>query len=141
MGLHMSQYENCILFLLAKAHQRVYGHFKKRLHPYGLTPVQLLVLVALEEEEGVSAKDLAGRLMFDNATLSGVLDRMAEGGWITKRLAEDDKRLLQIYMAQKAKDVVIELIKEMDDANEKVLHKFNIEEKLLFKRFLRDMQH
>jgi len=137
----MYKYENCILYLLAKAHQKVYASFKKRLQPYGLTPVQLLVLVALEKEQGVSAGELGRRLMFDNATLSGVLDRMAEGGWIIKEFSRDDKRQRLIYLTSNAKKLLRKLIQQMEDANEEVLLNFGLEEKLLLKRMLRDLQH
>ena len=137
----MSQYEDCILYLLAKAHQRVYANFKRRLQPYGLTPVQLLVLSALDEEQGLSAGELGRRLMFDNATISGVLDRMAEGEWITKEFSRDDKRQRLIYLTSKAESLLGKLIQQMEDANEEVLLNFGLEEKLLLKRMLRDLQH
>jgi hypothetical protein len=69
----MSVYNDCIVYLLAKAYQKAYACFKKRLHEYGLTPVQTLVIMGISEEEGLSAKDLGKRLLLDNATLSGVL--------------------------------------------------------------------
>lgn len=136
----MSQYEDCILFLLAKAYQRAYGNFKKRLQVYGLTPVQNLVLLALAEEEGLSAGEIGKRLLLDNATLSGVLDRLAEGGWIIKRVSDEDKRLLQILLTPKAKEAIQVLIDERDNANEEILSGLKIEEQFLLKRMLKDLQ-
>ena len=40
----MAQYEDCIIFLLAKAYQKAHGNFKQHLLPYGITPVQHLIL-------------------------------------------------------------------------------------------------
>ena len=73
----MKSFEDCIVFLLAKAYQKAHGNLKKRLHPYGLTPIQNLILQALQEEDGLSAGDIGKRLVLDNATLSGVLDRQS----------------------------------------------------------------
>ena len=89
----MISYQDVIIFILSKAYQRVYGIFKSRLQPYGLTPMQGLVLHALYEEEGLSAGELGKRLGLDSATLSGVLDRMAEGGWLIKNVKEDRRVL------------------------------------------------
>ena len=75
----MKTYDDCIIFLLAKAYQKAHGDFKKRLQSYGLTPIQHLVIEALWQEDGLSAKDLGQKLIFDGATLSGVLDRLAAG--------------------------------------------------------------
>jgi DNA-binding MarR family transcriptional regulator len=136
----MAKYEDCILFLLSKAYQKAFGNFKRRLQDYGLTPVQSLVLMTIAEEEGLSAGDIGKRLVLDNATLSGVLDRLAEGGWIIKETADDDKRLLQIYLTPKAKEMTRVIIKERDGLNEDILSPLKIEERLLLKRMLKDLQ-
>lgn len=136
----MADHENCILFLLSKAHQRAYGIFKRYLQPYGLTPVQLLVIMALEDAAGISAGELGKRLMLDNATLSGVLDRLAESGWISKGPSNDDKRVLQISLAPRSQSILEELNKEKDKANEEVLSVLSLEEKALMRRILMDMQ-
>jgi len=136
----MAKYDDCILFLLSKAYQKAFGNFKRRLQDYGLTPVQSLVLMTIAEEEGLSAGDIGKRLVLDNATLSGVLDRLAEGGWIIKATADDDKRLLQIYLTPKAKEMTRVIIKERDGLNEDILSPLKIEERLLLKRMLKDLQ-
>jgi DNA-binding MarR family transcriptional regulator len=136
----METYKDCIAFLLAKAYQKAHGNLKKRLHPYGLTPIQNLVLEVLREEDGLSAGDIGKRLVLDNATLSGVLDRLAERGWIEKRTDLNDKRLLRVHLTDKAKAFKGELGKERDQANEEILHSLSIEEKVLLKRLLRDVQ-
>ena len=136
----MAKYDDCILFLLSKAYQKAFGNFKRRLQDYGLTPVQSLVLMTIAEEEGLSAGNIGKRLVLDNATLSGVLDRLAEGGWIIKATADDDKRLLQIYLTPKAKEMTRVIIKERDGLNEDILSPLKQEEKLLLKRMLKDLQ-
>ena len=136
----MAQYEDCIIFLLAKAYQKAHGHFKKRLHDQGLTPVQHLVLEALWEEEGLSAGDIGKKLMLDSATLSGILERMAEKGWIVKATDDTDKRFIRICLADKAKDMKTLLVHEREQANERILGALSVEEKVLLKRLLRDLR-
>jgi len=136
----MKSFDDCILFLLAKAYQKAHGDFKKRLHPYGLTPIQHLVLQALWDEDGLSAGDIGKRLVFDGATLSGVLDRLAAGGWVSKQADVADKRMLRICLTRKSKDLRAELAAARDKTNENILTRFSLEEKLLLKRLLRDIQ-
>jgi len=136
----MAQYEDCILFLLSKAYQKALGNFKRRLQEHGLTPVQSLVLMTIAEEEGLSAGDIGKRLVLDYATLSGVLDRLAEAGWIIKDTSEEDKRLLKIYLTPKAKNMTKVIVKERDGLNEDILSPLKQEERLLLKRMLRDLQ-
>jgi len=133
----MIQYDDCIIFLLAKAYQKAHGNFKKRLAPYGLTPIQYLILEALWEEEGVSAGDIGKKLVLDSATLSGVLDRLADREWILKEKDLEDKRVLRIYLSDRAKEFREVLVQEREQANDEILHDLTVEEKVLLKRLLR----
>lgn len=135
----MISYADVLLFILSKANQKVYATFKTRLQPYGLTPMQGLVLHALYEEEGLSAGELGKRLTLDSATLSGVLDRMAESGWLVKNLKED-RRVLNLRLTDKARNCRDKFIRETEDLNQEVLSIFNVEERLLLIRMLKDLR-
>jgi len=137
----MKSYDDCILFLLAKAYQKAHGDFKKRLHSYGLTPIQHLVLEALWDEDGLSAGEIGKRLVFDGATLSGVLDRLSAGGWVIKQSEPEDKRMLRISLTHKSRDLKPKLAAIRNKTNEDLLARFSLEEKILLKRFLRDIQN
>lgn len=136
----MESYEDCIVFLLAKAYQKAHGNLKKRLHGYGLTPIQCLIIESLREEDGLSAGDIGKRLVLDNATLSGVLERLAERDWITKETDLHDKRLLRVSLTDKARRLKKELAEERERTNEEILRSLSLEEKVLLKRLLRDVR-
>ncbi len=136
----MLSYKDCIVFLLAKAYQKAHATFKRRVSPYGLTPIQVLVLDAIREEEGLAAGEIGKRVVLDSATLSGVLDRLAERQWIVKETDTADKRSLRIYLGEKAKEVVGDLALDRERANDEILASFSMEEKVLLKRLLRDIQ-
>ncbi len=130
---------DCTIFLLAKAYQKAHGQFKARLRPFDLTNLQHLVLEGLWYEEGVTAAELGKLLVLDKATLSGVLDRMVESDWIRKERDPDDGRVFRIYPSDKANQMKDQLINLRVEANEEMLEGFNAEEKVLFKRLLRDL--
>ena len=136
----MKTYDDCIIFLLAKAYQKAHGDFKRKLQSYGVTPIQHLILEVLWGEDGLSASDIGKKLVLDGATLSGVLDRLAAGGWILKKPDKDDKRILRNFLTPKSKELKPSLSKARDQTNENLLKNFSLEEKVLLKRFLRDMQ-
>lgn len=129
----------CMVFLLGKAYQKAHGDFKKRLKPYGLTNIQHLVLEGLWYQEGMTAAELCKLLIMDKATVSGVLERMVETGWIEKRQDPDDGRVQHIYPSEKANQYKSVLIEERKKANRQILKKFSVEEQVLFKRLLRDL--
>jgi DNA-binding MarR family transcriptional regulator len=139
MNVPEPKYEDCIIFLLAKAYQKAHSTFKKRLIDYGLTPIQHLILEALWQEDGQSAGDIGKKLVLDGATLSGVLDRLAAGNWIKKEPDPDDKRMIRVYLAEKVKTLRPRLAAERNRANEEILHNLTLEEKVLLKRLLRDV--
>jgi DNA-binding MarR family transcriptional regulator len=126
--------------LLAKAYQKAHADFKKRLIPYGLTPIQHLILEALWIKNGVPAKEIGEKLVLDGATLSGVLDRLVSGDWITKEIDSDDKRIQRIYLTEKAKSLRPQLAEQRNRANTELMQKLSLEEKILLKRLLRDLQ-
>jgi len=130
---------DCTIFLLAKAYQKAHGRFKEVLKPYGLTNLQHLVLEGLWYECGKTAAELGKLLIMDKATLSGVLDRMADAGWIEKRPDPDDRRVVRLFTTDRADDQKAELIQLRQKANEELLARFSMEEQVLLKRMLRDL--
>jgi DNA-binding MarR family transcriptional regulator len=130
---------DCTSFLLAKAYQKAHGHFQARLRPFDLTNLQHLVLEGLWYKKGVTASELGKLLVLDKATLSGVLVRMVASGWIRKERDPDDGRVFRIYPSHKADRVKEQLIALRAEADEKILERFSAEEKVLFKRLLRDL--
>ena len=130
---------DCTIFLLSKAYQTAHGKFKKQLKPYELTSIQHLVLEGLWYEEGQTAAELGKMLILDKATLSGVLDRMEDSGWIYKEEAPDDKRAYRLFTSKKADSMKKELIELRKTSNETLLANFSDQEQVLLKRFLKDL--
>jgi len=129
-----------ILFKLAKAYQRVNSDFKGRFQKFGITPMQLLVLDTLYDEEGLSLVEIGNRIVIDRATLSGVIDRMVEGGWIIKSTSSQDRRFLQIHLTERARFFQDSILEEIEKANEDILNSFRLEERMLLDRMLKDLQ-
>jgi len=141
---HMVTNKDCIVFLLAKGNQKAQHNLKKRLKPYGLTTVQGLILGTLFEEDGLTSGEIGKRLVLDNATVSGVLDRLSEAGWIEKKTDEDDRRIQRIYLSQDKNreadmEFVIKLYQARQEANEETLRNLTTEERILLKRLLKDL--
>jgi DNA-binding MarR family transcriptional regulator len=133
----MLDIRDSIAFMIAKAHQQSQGILKAQLKTFGLTPVQSLVLESLREDEGLSVGEVGRRLILDTATLAGVLDRMVTAGWIRREVDAADARVARIFLTEKAKAISADLEKALDHTNVELLNGFTLEEKLLFKRFLR----
>lgn len=136
----MAPYDECVVYLLAKAYQRAHAVSKRRLAPYGLTPVQQLVIAALNEEDGISSSDLGKKLSMDPATLSGLLDRLADANWLVKAPDQADKRFLKICLTEQARSSIPKITEERHKTNEEILKNLSLEEKVLLKRLLKDIR-
>ncbi|WP_026584136.1 MarR family winged helix-turn-helix transcriptional regulator [Bacillus sp. J33] len=83
------------------------GEFTKlytsALQPFGLTYPQYLVLLALWENDGVTAKALGERLNLGTGTLTPMISRMISNGWIRKERSNTDERKVNIFLEEKAR--------------------------------------
>lgn len=132
-------YEDVIIFIIAKANQRIFGKFKPMFLRHSLTPAQALVLDALYQNDGLSIGEIGNQLVLDSATLSGVLERMVANGWITKDVHHEDRRVIKIYLTEKAIDIKDALNNDVEAMHRDVLSVFKIEDRLLLERMLKDL--
>jgi len=116
------QWNDCIVFIMAKSYQKLQGEFKKLLEPYD-----------------VSATDICDRLLIDKSTLSGVLERLDEKGLIVKRPDKNDRRALSISMSPSGSRMADQLSQIPETINEIAMKAMSLEERLLLKRLLKDI--
>jgi len=88
----MFDIEKSVGFLLAKAHQKLYGRFRDLLAPHGLTPQQFALLAFLWREDELSQKELSEKTDIDRTTLSGLVDRLQKLGLVERRPHPEDRR-------------------------------------------------
>ncbi|MCP4903077.1 MAG: MarR family transcriptional regulator, partial [bacterium] len=136
MPIGTKKLPDCFTFMLAKAYQRALGHFRKSLEPFGLTNIQHAVLEGLWYEDGQTATELGELLQLDKATLSGVLARMQESGWVERRADPTDGRVTRAFSSPRANDVKDKLIAVRETSDKEILSRFSLEEQLLLKRLL-----
>ena len=76
------------------------NEYNPLLKPYGLTYTQYIVFLALWEQENGKAKvgDLGRRLYLDCGTLTPLLQKMEEGGWLTRCRCKVDERVVYVSL-------------------------------------------
>ena len=72
------------------------------LKPFGLTYPQYLVLLALWERDGVTMKELGEQLSLGTGTLTPMISRMQENGWLRKERSTEDERKVFVTLQEKA---------------------------------------
>ena len=71
-----------------------------------------IVFLVLWEKDGVSVTEIGERLMLDNGTLSPLLKKMEQAGYVERRRCRKDDRIVEITLTdagralqEKAKDI------------------------------------
>ena len=109
---------NQLCFPLYAAARNVTALYTPLLKPLGLTYTQYIVFLVLWEKDGVPVSELCEKLMLDNGTLSPLLKKMEQAGYIERRRSREDERVVLITLTEKGNA----LRKEAEDIPEKAAH-------------------
>ena len=90
--------EDYLLYLLARASHKVSRRFHQRVKAAGLKVPEWRVLAILMDGDGHTVGDLARITLYQQPTLTKVLDRMARQDWIRRQSDAQDKRLVRIHI-------------------------------------------
>jgi MarR family transcriptional regulator, organic hydroperoxide resistance regulator len=74
----------------------------------GLTVPQVNALEALTREDGLSLKELSGRMALSHSTVSGIVDRLERRGLLGRRPDERDRRYSRIFLSERVREYVRE---------------------------------
>jgi MarR family transcriptional regulator, transcriptional regulator for hemolysin len=84
-------------FLVHNVGSLLRRRFEKRGAAFGLSAAQFRALARISKEEGISQAKLAELLEIEPISVSRLLDRMEEGGWIERRFDPGDRRVRTIW--------------------------------------------
>ena len=96
---------NQMCFPLYAASRSVISLYTPWLKPLGLTYTQYLVFLVLWEEDGITVGEICSRLMLDNGTLSPLLKKMQQAGYITKTRSPEDDRIVLITLTEEGREL------------------------------------
>ena len=103
---------NQLCFPLYAAARHVTGLYTPVLKPLGLTYTQYIVFLVLWEKDGLTVGELGEKLLLDNGTLSPLLKKLEQAGYVRRERSREDERVVVITLTEagralreKAKDV------------------------------------
>jgi DNA-binding MarR family transcriptional regulator len=87
--------------LLMKMAWVEYRRFWRELSNYQLTPPQFYTLVAIKESGvGCTMSQLADETNQVSATMTGIIDRLVERGWVKRRRNPEDRRAVLVRLTE-----------------------------------------
>ena len=94
---------NQLCFPLYAASRKVINLYTPLLKPLGLTYTQYAVFLVLWEKDGITVGEICDKLMLDNGTVSPLLKKMQQAGYVERKRSEDDNRVVVITLTEEGK--------------------------------------
>ena len=117
---------NQLCFPLYAASRNVIGLYTPYLNELGLTYTQYLVFLVLWEKDGITVSEICEKLKLDSGTVSPLLKKLQQAGYVQKVRSASDDRVVEITLTdagqalqEKAKDVPAKVSSCLDLSPEK----------------------
>ena len=100
-------FENSIGPWLGKTVKILEYHLQELFNDHGLdlTKEQMIVLKRLHNDDGLSQNELAFLTLRNKSSLTRLLTKMEQKEYITRQQSKEDKRINNVYLTQKGKEV------------------------------------
>src|SRR3954452_5974891 len=87
-----------LLFSLGELSRLVRAYADKQAARYGITRAQWAVLAKVERAEGLKQSELAELMEMQPITLTRLIDKLCDNGWIERRSDASDRRVKRLYL-------------------------------------------
>ena len=91
------------LFTLGEVQRMMRAYADRQAARYGITRAQWAVLAKVERFEGLKQTELAEQMEMQPITLTRLIDRLCDNGWIERRSDEADRRVNRLYLRKAAR--------------------------------------
>jgi DNA-binding MarR family transcriptional regulator len=99
-----------------------------------LTMPQLKILIALRLNGSAGGHELAQMLGVSAATMTGIVDRLAAGGYVTRREDPKDRRVRRIELTDSGTRLMDEVAAAGDEHHRQLLDRLTVEELSVIER-------
>lgn len=95
--------ENQLCFPVYAASRLIVQAYGPHLKKIGITYPQYIVLLVLWEEDGQTLKEIGSRLLLDSGTLTPVLKKLEQEGFILRRRSKNDERVVHSLLTDRGR--------------------------------------
>lgn len=97
------------LFTLGELFRLTRLYADKQAARYGITRAQWAVLARVERTEGLKQTELAEQMEMQPITLTRLIDKLCDNGWIERRGDETDRRVNRLHLRKAARPLLAKL--------------------------------
>ncbi len=127
-------------FLLGDVFRLLRQDFERRVQSLGLTMTQWRAIAHLSRESGIHQSALAETLDVSPITLTRLIDRMEQAGWVERRPDPGDRRAVCLHLTDKVEPLLSTLHDKAVEANEMALAGLSEDARRRFVKSLEQMK-
>jgi DNA-binding MarR family transcriptional regulator len=130
--------EDRLIFLISKVYQKLIVNLQKSFSKSGIevTPIQVMLLFFLQQNNGLSLTQISQGLMLENPTVTGLIDRLEKLGYVKRSDHPNDRRIYLVHMTKKGNKVANKALPIVKKLNEEIKKGYSKEEVENFKKVL-----
>lgn len=124
--------EDRLIFLISKVYQKLIINLQKSFSESGIeaTPIQVMLLFFLQQNNGLSLTQVSQGLMLENPTVTGLIDRLEKLGYVKRADHPNDRRVYLVHLTKKGDmiaDKALPIVKRLNGEIKKGYSKKEIE--------------
>jgi DNA-binding MarR family transcriptional regulator len=123
-------------YLLGQANHALYKKFDSHVRAAGLSSIEWRVLATLHDGPALTVSQLAHEVLAKQPTVTKLVQRMAEQGWLALQADAADQRRTLVTASAAGKRLVRPLLREARVHESQVLQSLAASEQLALKRLL-----
>ena len=104
-GYDCLRLENQLCFPMYVCAKEIVKRYRPFLDPLDITYTQYIALLILWERDGLSVKDLGDRMFLDSGTLTPLLRKLEEKGYVSRTRDPADERSVVVTLTPAGKDL------------------------------------
>jgi len=100
--------------LLMQARERVISYFRPILNAHGITEQQWRIVRVLLDVPALEPRQIGDLCAISSPSMAGVLERMEQAGYITRRRVEHDQRRVLVSLTPKSRELAASMGPDID---------------------------
>lgn len=130
--------EDRLIFLISKVYQKLIINLQKSFSESRIeaTPIQVMLLFFLQQNNGLSLTQISQGLMLENPTVTGLIDRLEKLGYVKRSDHPNDRRVYLVHLTENGNKVAKKALPIVKKLNEEIKKGYSKEEVENFKKVL-----
>lgn len=128
-------------YLLGQANHALYKEFDGQVRAAGLTSIEWRVLATLHDGEPLTISQLAHEVLAKQPTVTKLVQRMGEQGWLALRDDPADQRRTLVSVTPAGRRLVRPLVEKAREHEARLLRSLGASEKLALLKLLQKLTH